>query len=53
MVKKSLRNRATVDFGYTQEHFETCLSEHFTFSATERLQSGLRTVYFARPKRTS
>ena len=53
MVKKSLRNRATVDFGYTQEHFETCFSEHFTFSATERLQSGLRTVYFARPKRTS
>ena len=39
-------------FGYTQDRFEACISTHFVIAKTEPLQSGTRTMYFARPTRT-
>ena len=53
MVERLLRNRDTVDFGYTRDRFEACLLEHFVLLGTERLQSGTRTMYFARPRHAS
>jgi hypothetical protein len=49
MARRLLRNRDDLDFGYTKERFETCLSRHFTVMATEPLESGTRTMYHARP----
>ena len=40
MVEQLLRNRDELDFGYTQDHFETCVAEHFVVAETEGLQSG-------------
>ena len=49
MVRRLQRNRDTLDFGYTQDRFEACLSEHFVIAKQEPLQSGTRTMYYARP----
>ena len=53
MVEQLLRNRDELDFGYTQDRFETCVADHFVVAETERLQSGTRTMYFLRPKHAS
>ena len=52
MVQRLRRNRDALDFGYTQDRFEACISAHFVIAKTEPLQSGTRTMYFARPTRT-
>ena len=46
------QGRDALDFGYTQDRFEACISAHFVIAKTEPLQSGTRTMYFARPTRT-
>ena len=51
MVEQLMRNRDPVDLQYTQDHFDACLAEHFVVARKESLQSGMRTLYFARPKR--
>ena len=40
MVRRLLRNRDTLDFGYTQDRFEACLSKHFVIASKQSLQSG-------------
>ena len=50
MVEQLMRNRDPVDLRYTPDHFEACLSNHFVLARKESLQSGRRTLYFARPK---
>ena len=50
MVQRLRRNRDTLDVGYTQQRFEAGLSEHFVIAKQERLRSGTRTMYYARPK---
>ena len=50
MVERLLRNRDDLDFGYTQEHFDACLSRHFRVVRQEALGSGTRTVYHARSR---
>ena len=50
MVEQLLRNRDELDFGYTRDHFEACVAEHFVVAETEGLQSGTRTLYYLRPK---
>ena len=51
MVQRLLRNRATLDLGYTQERFEGCLSDHFVVAHKQSLQSGMRTLYEASPRK--
>ena len=51
-VQRLRRNRDTLDFGYTQQRFEACISEHFVIASQELLQSGTRTMYYAQPKQT-
>ena len=46
MVQRLRRNRDA------QDRFEACISAHFVIAKTESLQSGTRTMYFARPTRT-
>ena len=53
MVEQLLRNRDELDFGYTQDRFETCVAQHFVIAETEGLQSGTRTIYYLRPKHAS
>ena len=53
MVEQLLRNRDELDFGYTQDRFESCVVDHFVIAETEVLQSGTRTIYYLRPKHTS
>ena len=50
MVRRLLQNRDNLDFGYTREHFDAALSRYFDIAATETLESGTRTMYFARPR---
>ena len=52
MVQRLRQNRDPLDFGYTQHRFEACISKHFVIAKKELLQSGTRTMYYARPKRT-
>ena len=52
MVQRLRRNRDALDFGYTPDRFEACISAHFVIANTEPLQSGTRTMCFARPTRT-
>ena len=51
MVRRLLRNRDTLDFGYTQDRFEACLSKHFVIASKQPLQSGTRTIYDARSRK--
>ena len=51
MVQRLLRNRDTLDFGYTQERFEACLSEYFVIANKQSLQAGTRTMYDARSRK--
>ena len=51
MVQRLLRNRDTLDFGYTQERFEACLSEYFVIANKQSLQAGTRTIYDARSRK--
>ena len=53
MVAQLVRNREALARGYTQDRFEACVAEHFVIAATERLQSGTRTMYYVRPKHAS
>ena len=53
MVAQLVRNREALASGYTQDRFEACVAEHFVIAATERLQSGTRTMYYVRPKHAS
>jgi hypothetical protein len=49
MSQRLLRHKGGLDFGYTQDSFERYLSRHFTVLRVERLGSGTRTMYHARP----
>ena len=52
MVKKLLApKREGLHPDYELGHFERCLAEAFTIERTERLGSGTRVLFFARPKR--
>ena len=53
MVAQLVRNRDALASGYTQDRFEACVAEHFVIAATERLQSGTRTMCYVRPKHAS
>jgi hypothetical protein len=51
MVKKLMApKREGLHPDYELEFFERCLEEAFTVERSERLQSGTRVLYFARPK---
>ena len=49
MVQKLLRNKTDIYHDYEIEVFEKCLGERFEILRRERLSSGHRTLYFARP----
>jgi SAM-dependent methyltransferase len=52
MVKKLLaRKREGLHPDYELGHFERCLAEAFTIDRSERLGSGTRVLFLARPKR--
>ena len=52
MVQKLLApKREGLHPDYELGHFERCLAEAFTIERTERLGSGTRVLFFARPKR--
>jgi len=52
MVRRLLRNRGHLDFGYTQARFEAELERHFAVVAVDQLLSGMRTIYHLRPRAT-
>jgi hypothetical protein len=53
MVKKLLApKREGLHPDYERGFFERCLAEAFDVERSERLQSGTRVLYFARPKGT-
>ena len=52
MMRRLLRNRVTLDFGYTQERFEVCLSEYCMIANKQSLQTGTRMMYDARFRET-
>ena len=52
MVKKLLApKREGLHPDYEIAYFERCLGEAFEVERSERLESGTRVLYFARPKR--
>ena len=52
MVKKLLApKREGLHPDYELGHFERCLAEAFTIDRSERLGSGTRVLFLARPKR--
>jgi hypothetical protein len=52
MVRKLLApKREGLHPDYELEFFERCLGEAFDVERSERLESGTRVLYFARPKR--
>ena len=53
MVEQLLRNWDELDFGYAQDRFEACVTEHFVIAETEGLQSGTRWMCYLRPKHAS
>ena len=53
MVAQLVRNRDALASGYTQDRFEACVAEYFVIAETERLQSGMRTMCYVRPKHAS
>jgi hypothetical protein len=50
MVRRLLRNREKLDFGYSGERLECELARHFRIVQKELLGSGTRTLYHARPR---
>jgi hypothetical protein len=48
MVDKLLRNRTGQDIDYSAEALELALARHFTSVTHEALESGTRTLYYAR-----
>ena len=53
MVQRLLRNKTDQYWDYEEGHFERCLAESFEIAERRALESGHRTLYYARPRSTT